>query len=74
VIEKVLLVADVSPDAAALTCFEPIRLMLISSNVARPDVFVERVVVPLRVPVPDERVRVTARPAWAISFPDLSLI
>lgn len=74
VIVKMLLVVDVSPDAAALNCLDPIRLMLISSNVARPDALVKRVVVPLSVPVPDEMVSVTARPAWAISFPDLSLI
>ena len=51
VIVKVLLVADVSPDAAALNCFEPMRLMLNPSNVARPEALVKRVVVPLSVPI-----------------------
>src|SRR2546425_13350745 len=34
----------------ALSCLEPTRLMLKSSNVATPLVFVDRVVVPLSVP------------------------
>ena len=36
--------------------FEPIKLMLISLNVASPEAFVNCVVVPLNVPVPVERV------------------
>ncbi len=59
---KLLLIAAVNPALDAVSLLEPIRLTLRSLNVARPAVFVERVVVPLSVPVPDDKVSVIEIP------------
>ena len=66
---KALLIADVSIPLDAVRFFNPARLMLRSLKVASPELLVVRVVVPLKVPVPDDNDRVTETPKEATSLP-----
>lgn len=62
-IVNTLLAMEVSPGLDAVRFLFPMRLMLRSSNVARPSLLVERLRVPLSVPVPDDSAIVTVIPA-----------
>ena len=70
---KLLLVAEVNPVVDALSCLGPTRVPDTESNVARPRVFVARVVRPVRVPVPVLSVRVIDTPDRERFLFDLSL-
>jgi len=72
VIEKAVLLAVTNPGADAERVLVPERSMLRPLNVALPESFVDWVVDPLRVPVPERIARVTGRPEAGALFPSES--
>lgn len=71
---KVVLTAVPNPGLEAESVLLPERLTLRSPKVARPVELVERIVVPPRVPVPEEMERVTAMPEAVTLLPRESRI
>ena len=71
-IVKILLAADTSPELEAVSCFDPVRLMLRLSNVAIPLVVVVRVNVPVSMPVPEEIESVMESPDVSTILPSES--
>jgi hypothetical protein len=61
-IMKLLLTADAKPVLEAVSVFRPTRLMLRLPNVATPEALVFCVVVPLSVPVPEDKAIRTGTP------------
>ena len=71
-IVNALLMAEVRPVLDAVRFFDPTRLILKSLNVAIPEAFVVRVVVPDKTPVPDESDISTDVPDVRTLLPKLS--
>ena len=71
-IEKALLEAELNPELDAVKFFEPVRLMLKSSNAATPAPSVVRESVPLSMPVPVVKAIVTVTPALGTLLPKVS--
>ncbi len=67
-----LLVADVKPEALALSVFVPIVSNERSLKVARPLALVLRISVPLSIPEPDALATVSATPLAATALPEAS--
>jgi hypothetical protein len=72
VILNELLTAGISPELDAVIALVPVRLILRSLNVARPDPFVNCEVVPESAPEPEDSVMITDTPEVVTLLPKLS--